>query len=177
MAARFAPFVRLEVAEGMPEALAALLTEELKLDSAQNVLRVQGLLDLAHLSSLPARRHPPAPAPPHPTCHRPVSSCHAMPCHQCSIEAPKTDIAGGGEGADRKAPGPAAWTPLAARASVTAGDAMRLHPICGPSGSLSLTADQTSVWRPALLPSKCCSVACYPGIFHVVIAAAVLPWQ
>jgi len=53
---RFAPFVRLEVAGDMPGALALLLTEELKLDTAQNVLHVHGLLDMAHLSSLPVNK-------------------------------------------------------------------------------------------------------------------------
>lgn len=59
----------------MPEALAALLTEELKLDSGQNVLRVQGLLDLAHLSSLPVCRRPSAAALP-PQLPSPASACH-----------------------------------------------------------------------------------------------------
>ena len=53
----------------MPPALATLLTEELKLDGAHNVLHVDGLLDLADLSVLPVRRpalprtHLPSPAP------------------------------------------------------------------------------------------------------------------
>ncbi len=54
-ASRFAPFVRLEVEAAMPSELVALLTHELNLEAAQNVLRVDCLLSLADLAKLPVR--------------------------------------------------------------------------------------------------------------------------
>lgn len=53
----------------MPEELEQLLTRELNLEAAQNVLQIRGLLDLADLAKLPVR------------CDNCVENAHY--CHYC----------------------------------------------------------------------------------------------
>ncbi len=69
---RFAPFVRLEVAENMAMSHRRMLASELGLDLKQDVFEADGLLAMAHLMEfasldLPQLRHPP---------HRPIVNAH-----------------------------------------------------------------------------------------------------